>query len=113
MGKCTSVVPQSHSLLLSLQHPPSILSVPWPIPTHLITAPGSHFPPLPLDGESEAQVECEMWDLTQARDWLDQRGKSWTGVVSSDVYLRGCAFTDVNDCLAPARHGYLIHDLNG
>lgn len=75
MGKCTSIVAQSHNLLLSLQYPPSIFIVPWPLPTQLITQPGSHFPPLPLDGESEAQVECEMWDLAKARDWLDQNGK--------------------------------------
>lgn len=75
MGKCTSVVAQSHNLLLSLQHPPSIFVVPWPLPTQLVTPPGSHFPPLPLDGDSEAQVECEMWDLGKAKDWLDQSGK--------------------------------------
>lgn len=75
MGGCRSVLPQQHHLLLTLQHPPALLTVPYPIPAQLITPPGSHFPPLPLDGESEEQVECDLWDLSKAKDWMDQTGE--------------------------------------
>lgn len=71
MGRVTAVLPQPHSLVLTLQHPPALLTVPYPIPAHLLTAPGSHFPPAPLDGDTEEQVECELWDLGRA-EWLLQ-----------------------------------------
>ncbi|KAL1407763.1 WD40 repeat protein [Vanrija albida] len=72
MGRCQSVLAQQHNLLLSLQHPPAILNVPFPIPQQLLAAPGSHFPPLPLDGDTEEQVECDIWDLTEAKAWIRQ-----------------------------------------
>ncbi|WVQ95249.1 hypothetical protein IAU59_002344 [Kwoniella sp. CBS 9459] len=70
MGGCESLVTQPHNLLILLRHPPSILSVPYPVPSQLLSPPGSHFPPPPLDGDSETHVDCETWDLTQARDWM-------------------------------------------
>lgn len=75
MGRCQSVLAQQHNLLLSLQHPPAILNVPWPIPQQLLAAPGSHFPPLPLDGDTEEQVECDIWDLTEAKAWIKQEAR--------------------------------------
>lgn len=72
MGRCTSVLPQPHSIILTLQHPPALLTVPFPIPSQLLTPPGSHFPPLPLDGDTEEQVECELWDFTRGHEWLLQ-----------------------------------------
>ena len=75
MGKCTHVYLQSRNLLLSLQHPPGILSVPWPIPSALLSPPGSHFPPAPLDGDGEDQAECEMWELAEGKIWIDSTGK--------------------------------------
>lgn len=75
MGQCQSILAQPHNLLLTLQHPPAVLSVPYPLPAQLVTPPGSHFPPLPLDGETEEQVECEMWDLTRGREWMQQEGE--------------------------------------
>ncbi|OCF41006.1 hypothetical protein I317_05206 [Kwoniella heveanensis CBS 569] len=70
MGGCESLVTQPHNLLILLRHPPSLLSIPYPVPSQLLSPPGSHFPPPPLDGDSESQVDCEAWDLTQARDWM-------------------------------------------
>ncbi|WVF67677.1 hypothetical protein IAT40_002436 [Kwoniella sp. CBS 6097] len=70
MGGCESLVAQPHNLLILLRHPPSILSVPYPVPSQLLSPPGSHFPPPPLDGDSETQTDCETWDLTQAREWM-------------------------------------------
>ncbi|WRT68724.1 uncharacterized protein IL334_005704 [Kwoniella shivajii] len=70
MGRCESLVTQPHNLLMILQHPPSILSVPWPVPSQLLSPPGSHFPPPPLDGDSETQVDCAVWDLSNAKDWM-------------------------------------------
>lgn len=75
MGGCRSVLPQQHNLLLALQHPPAVLAVPYPLPPQLVTPPGSQFPPLPLDGDTEEQVECELWDLTRGREWIDQKGE--------------------------------------
>ncbi|BEJ15800.1 hypothetical protein CspHIS471_0504050 [Cutaneotrichosporon sp. HIS471] len=71
MGRATAVLPQQHSLVITLQHPPAFLTVPYPIPAHLLTPPGSHFPPAPLDGDTEEQVECELWDMGRA-EWLLQ-----------------------------------------
>jgi hypothetical protein len=79
MGGCTSLHAQPHNLLITLRHPPSILSVPYPIPGHLLSAPGSHFPPPPLDGDGEDQVECDIWDMLKAKDWMDFRGTSLFG----------------------------------
>ena len=76
MGGCTSLHVQPHNLLITLRHPPSILSVPYPIPGHLLSAPGSHYPPPPLDGDGEDQVECDIWDMLKAKDWMDFRGRS-------------------------------------
>ncbi|WVQ79752.1 hypothetical protein IAT38_001852 [Cryptococcus sp. DSM 104549] len=70
MGGCESVLPQSHSVLMTLRHPPSILSVPYPVPSELLSPPRSHFPPPPLDSASEAQIECDIWDFTSAKSWL-------------------------------------------
>ncbi|WVO14603.1 hypothetical protein L204_102239 [Cryptococcus depauperatus] len=69
MGGCEFILPQTSHLLITLRHPPSILEVPWPVPSHLVTPPGSHFPPPPLDGASEAQVECKSFDLSNAQ-WI-------------------------------------------
>ncbi|WWC93237.1 hypothetical protein V866_000070 [Kwoniella sp. B9012] len=80
MGRCESLVLQPHNLLLVLQHPPSILSVPYPIPSQLLSPPGSHFPPPPLDGDSEAQVDCNIWDLQNAKDWMIPSGPSGMGI---------------------------------
>jgi len=76
MGGCTSLHAQPHNLLITLRHPPSILSVPYPIPGHLLSPAGSHFPPPPLDGDGEDQVECDIWDMLKAKDWMDFRGRS-------------------------------------
>ena len=74
MGTCTTVLAQSHSLMVCLRNPPSILTVPYPLPPALLTRPGSHFPPPPLDGEGEEQVDVEVWDMTKAKDWMVQNG---------------------------------------
>lgn len=74
MGGCTSILAQPHSLLLTLRHPPSILAVPYPLPPQLLSPPGSHFPPIPLDGDGEDQVECDIWDLTKGQHWLSYGG---------------------------------------
>nr|XP_019045052.1 hypothetical protein I302_06968 [Kwoniella bestiolae CBS 10118]OCF23982.1 hypothetical protein I302_06968 [Kwoniella bestiolae CBS 10118] len=79
MGRCESLVIQPHNVLLLLQHPPSILSVPYPIPSQLLSPPGSHFPPPPLDGDSEAQVDCNIWDLQNAKDWIVPSGPGGRG----------------------------------
>ncbi|KAK8854501.1 hypothetical protein IAR55_003240 [Kwoniella newhampshirensis] len=70
MGGCESVLPQPHNLIMTLRHPPSLLTIPYPVPSPLLSPPGSHFPPPPLDGETEAQIECDTWDLNNAREWL-------------------------------------------
>jgi hypothetical protein len=75
MGGCTSLHAQPHNLLITLRHPPSVLTVPYPGPQHLLTAPGSHFPPPPLDGDGEDQVECDIWDMLKGRDWMGFKGK--------------------------------------
>ncbi|OCF75666.1 hypothetical protein I204_02958 [Kwoniella mangroviensis CBS 8886] len=80
MGRCESLILQPHNLLLVLQHPPSILSVPYPIPSQLLSPPGSHFPPPPLDGDSEAQIDCNIWDLQNAKDWMIPSGPSGMGI---------------------------------
>ena len=94
MGKCPHIYPQSHNLLLSLQHPPGILSVPWPLPSALLSPPGSHFPPAPLDGDGEDQADCEMWELAEGREWVDSSG--------------GFALLHVNDAQARFRQGSAI-----
>nr|XP_019011783.1 uncharacterized protein I206_03889 [Kwoniella pini CBS 10737]OCF50564.1 hypothetical protein I206_03889 [Kwoniella pini CBS 10737] len=70
MGRCQSLVTQPHNLLLVLQHPPSILTVPYPIPIQLLSPAGSHFPPPPLDGDSESQIDCSIYDLSSNTEWL-------------------------------------------
>lgn len=75
MGGCTSLHAQPHNLLITLRHPPSILTVPYPVPAHLLSAPGSHFPPPPLDGDGEDQVECDIWDMLKAKDWIGFKGE--------------------------------------
>lgn len=75
MGGCESLHAQPHALLLTLRHPPSILTVPYPIPVQLLTPPGSHFPPPPMDGDGEEQVECEVWDLTLGKKWMVYEGQ--------------------------------------
>ncbi|WWC63641.1 uncharacterized protein I303_106246 [Kwoniella dejecticola CBS 10117] len=70
MGRCESLVAQPHNLLLVLQHPPSLLSVPHPVPSQLLSPAGSHFPPPPLDGDSESQMDCSIYDLSSNNDWL-------------------------------------------
>ncbi|XAO25876.1 hypothetical protein I312_104706 [Cryptococcus bacillisporus CA1280] len=70
MGGCGSVLPQTHNIIMALRHPPSILSVPYPVPSQLLTPPNSHFPPPPLDAATESQVECETWDLGNSRSWI-------------------------------------------
>ncbi|ORX38232.1 RIC1-domain-containing protein [Kockovaella imperatae] len=72
MGKVTSVLPQPRHLHITLQHPGSILTVPWPIPSALLASPGTQFPPNPLDGDGEDQAECEIWDLTEGKDWIGE-----------------------------------------
>lgn len=78
MGGCESFYPppSTHHLALTLRHPPSLLLVPYPIPAQLLSPPGSHFPPVPLDGDGEEQVECEVWDLTRGKEWLRYSGES-------------------------------------
>lgn len=70
MGGCESVLPQAHNIMMTLRHPPSILSVPYPAPSQLLTPPNSHFPPPPLDAATESQIECETWDLGSSRSWI-------------------------------------------
>ncbi|WVQ90764.1 hypothetical protein IAS59_004548 [Cryptococcus gattii] len=70
MGGCEYVLPQTHNIIMALRHPPSILSVPYPVPSQLLTPPNSHFPPPPLDAATESQVECETWDLGNSRSWI-------------------------------------------
>ncbi|KAK4690054.1 RAB6A-GEF complex partner protein 1, partial [Tremellales sp. Uapishka_1] len=65
MGGCESILAQPHNLLITLRHPPSILSVPYPIAPTFLTAAENHFPPIPLDGE-----DCDVWDLTRGKGWL-------------------------------------------
>ena len=84
MGGCTSLHAQPHNLLITLRHPPSILSVPYPLPSHLLTPPGSHFPPPPLDGDGEDQVECDIWDMLKAKEWMEFRGKSPRRISADD-----------------------------
>lgn len=74
MGHPQSLFAQSHSLLITLKSPPSILTVPYPIPSQLIAPPNSHFPPPPLDGDGPAQEECEIWDLAKAKEWMQCQG---------------------------------------
>jgi hypothetical protein len=74
MGHPRSLFAQSHSLLITLKSPPSILTVPYPIPSQLIAPPNSHFPPPPLDGDGPEQDECEIWDLVKAKDWMQYQG---------------------------------------
>jgi hypothetical protein len=83
MGGCESVLLQAHALLITLRHPPSVLTAPYPLPQQLISPPGSHFPPTPLDGEGEEQVECEVWDLTKAREWMDWQGGLDAGIADN------------------------------
>lgn len=93
MGKCQSVLAQPHNLLLTLQHPPAVLKVPYPIPEQLNTAVGSHFPPLPLDGETEEQVECDLWDLTRAKEWMDQSERVPVPTVMTSTRIPGLPVT--------------------
>lgn len=65
MGGCESMSAQSHSFSFTLRHPPAVLTVPWPIPLQLLAPPGSHFPPPPMDGGGEDQVECEVLDMSE------------------------------------------------
>lgn len=74
MGHPQSLFAQSHSLLITLKSPPSILTVPYPIPSQLIAPPNSHFPPPPLDGDGPEQDECEIWDLVKAKEWMQCQG---------------------------------------
>ncbi|WVR09306.1 hypothetical protein IAU60_006371 [Kwoniella sp. DSM 27419] len=71
MGGCESLVAQPHNLLVLLRHPPSLLSIPYPVPTQMLSPPGSHFPPPPLDGGADVQADCQIWDLSNARDWME------------------------------------------
>jgi hypothetical protein len=70
MGDPQSLHAQTHSLLITLRNPPSVLTVPYPIPSQLLAPPNSHFPPPPLDGDGPEQDDCEIWDLTKAKDWM-------------------------------------------
>jgi hypothetical protein len=79
MGGCSSILSLTHTLILTLRHPPSLLTVPYPLPPQLLCPPGSHFPPTPLDGDGEEQAECEIWDLTKAKDWMSWDGESGSG----------------------------------
>ena len=72
MGGCTAVLPQAHTLMLGLQRPPSILSLPWPIPKFCLAPPSSHYPPPPLDGGEMDKEEFETWELSG--DWIVQGG---------------------------------------
>lgn len=76
IGGCSSILVLPHHLKLTLRHPPSLLTVPHPLPEQLLCPPGSHFPPTPLDGDSEEQVECDIWDMTKAREWIIYDGES-------------------------------------
>lgn len=70
MGGCESVQVQTHTITCTLRHPPSILTAPYPLPASLLSPPGSHHPPPPLDGDGEEQAECETWDMEQAKAWM-------------------------------------------
>ena len=85
MGGCTSISPQNHSLMLGMRHPPSVLVVPWPIPPQLISPPGSHFPPAPLDGDGQEQAECEHWDFSKAHDWMLSQSKLHSTAIGSPL----------------------------
>jgi hypothetical protein len=67
MGGCTSVHPQAHSLIITLKHPPSILTVSFPVDQSLLSPAGSHFPPKPLDGEVG---EGDIWDMHTSKEWM-------------------------------------------
>ena len=75
MGGCSSILPLPHTLILTLRHPPCVLTVTYPIPSHLLATPGSHFPPTPLDGNGGDQVDSDVWDLSKGRDWMVWNGK--------------------------------------
>lgn len=70
MGTCESLSPISHALLIALRNPPAILTVPYPLPEHLLALPDSHFPPPPLDGDGPEQTGCELWDLNKGKEWI-------------------------------------------
>lgn len=75
MGSAATIVAQPHSLVMGLKHPPSITSVPWPIPTEHLSPAGSHFPPNPLDGGVKNEEGFESWDVSQGREWLVEEGE--------------------------------------
>ena len=75
MGGCTSILPHPHTLNLTLRHPPCILTVTYPVSSHLLAAPESHFPPRPLDGNGGDQVDSDIWDLSQGKGWMVWKGK--------------------------------------
>jgi hypothetical protein len=79
MGGVTAVLSQPHALLIGLKHPPSILTVPWPIPTEHLSPAGSHFPPAPLDGGETSAEGFHHWDLAEAREWISDHSE-FTGL---------------------------------
>ena len=74
MGNAAAIVAQPHALMMGLKHPPSITSVPWPIPTEHLSPAGSHFPPNPLDGGSQNE-DFNSWDVAQGKEWLMAEGQ--------------------------------------
>lgn len=82
MGTCQTLCAQSHSLLIGIRNPPALLTVPWPVPGHLLAPSDTHFPPPPLDGDGPEQADCEIWDLTQGRDWA-----GWAGDPPAPRYI--------------------------
>ncbi|KAK1921027.1 RIC1-domain-containing protein [Papiliotrema laurentii] len=70
MGGITTLLAQPHALMFGLRHPPSVLTVPWPIPTEYLTPAGSTFPPNPLDGTATGQEDIEQWEVSQGSDWI-------------------------------------------
>lgn len=87
MGGCESMSAQAHSLSFTLRHPPAILTVPCPIPLQLLAPPGSHFPPPPMDGDGEDQVECEVLDMNELKGWMRSHGESAEGQIPVPRYF--------------------------
>lgn len=75
MGNAAAIIAQPHALMMGLKHPPSITSVPWPIPPEHLSPAGSHFPPNPLDGGAQNEEGFGNWDMSQGSEWLVSEGK--------------------------------------
>ncbi|EIW68335.1 hypothetical protein M231_00343 [Tremella mesenterica] len=67
MGSCTSLLVQTHNLMLCLRHPPAILTVPYPLPQEMLSLE-SDVPPVPLDGGEGKDVQ--IWEFEGSGEWM-------------------------------------------